>query len=128
MDPRPLVNSVSINQDHTELTVVFDQAMILYKGWSETDYKIYITGYQEPYNITYSLRDSKYLKVTGSDTLIFDLFIVDQMLGHGHETIHIIFLNDQYFRSESTTLRLKDSEWHKYTDITYQNASKDKNQ
>lgn len=126
--PRPVVNSVTISPDQTTLTVVFDQAMILYIGWSVDDFKIYITGYQEPYRLTWTLRDSSTLEVTGSDTYIFDLDITDQMLGYGHEKVHIQFLNDEFFRSESTTLKLVDQDWHRYTDVTYQYASKDPNQ
>ena len=115
MMPRPYVTNVFTNPESTQVTVVFNENMILYAGWQETDFSLYITGYQEPYEITWSLKDSKDLKVTGSSQFVFDVEIKDQMLGSEHEKIHVLFLNHEFFRSQATTLKLID--WHVTTSL-----------
>ena len=126
MMPRPYVDRLYVNEAQTELTVVFNEAMILYVGWVKEDFNIYITGFQEPYEISWSLRDSNVLLVNGSTNFIFDINIKDQMLGYDYETFHVQFLNDEFFRAQATTLKLLN--WTIHTDVTYQYASKQENQ
>lgn len=107
MMPRPYVDSLSMNQESTTLTVVFNESMILYDGWDlERDFNVYIEGAHEPYELTFSIRDSANLEIAGSAIYYFDLNIKDQMLGYQHETVHLQFMNDRYFRAEATTLKL----------------------
>ena len=125
MMPRPYVDYLYVSTDNTQLYVVFNEAMILYTGYLSTDFNIYITGDQDYYDFSWSLRNSNTLQITGNKTYIFDLDIKDQMAGYNHEIIHVQFLNDQYFRSESTTLKLLNWTVSTYTN---QHASKQDDQ
>lgn len=112
---------VLVNLDNTEVTVNFNESMILYSGWNETDFNLFITGDQEIYNLSWTLRNASSLTVTPSDTFIFDIDIVDQMAGYEHERINIQFLNDEFLRASTTTLKLTDWTVSAYT---HQHASK----
>ena len=113
MDPRPSVNRVYMASDSSTLSVEFTANMMLSTGWQKSDFNMYITGPHEPYEFTWSLRDSNNLTVNASDTFVFDLEVVDQFLGYEHEEVHVQFLNDRYFRQETEELRLLD--WDVYT-------------
>lgn len=106
MDPRPYVTGVLVNLNNTEVTVSFNQSMILYSGWNETDFNLYIIGDQESYNISWTLRNASSLTVTSSNTFIFDIDVNDQMAGYEHERVNVQFLNDEFLRAETSTLKL----------------------
>lgn len=106
MMPRPYVDYLYLTQDNKQLVVVFNEPMILYTGWAKTDFNLYLTGFQEPYELSWELKDSNNLVTTANSTIVFDLDIVDQMAGYNHERIHLQFLNDEFFRADATTLRL----------------------
>jgi hypothetical protein len=125
MDSRPYVEYLYVTNDNTQVIVVFDQSMILYSGWQSTDFNLHITGFQENYDLSWTLRDSDSLKTASNQTFIFDIDIKDQMAGYEHERIHVQFLNDEYFRADSTTLKLLN--WT-VSNYTYQHASKQTDQ
>lgn len=125
MMPRPYVDYLYVSSDNSQVVIVFNEAMILYSGWSTADFNMYVTGYQEPYEITWSLRNSDILQVTGNTTYIFDINIKDQMAGYEHEKVHVQFLNDEFFRSEPTTLKLLN--WT-VDAFAYQHASQQEDQ
>ena len=106
MLPRPYVDYLYVNENNTEVMVVFNESMKLSSGWNETDFNLYVSGYQEPYNITWSLRNAENLTTAGSKFFVFDINVKDQMAGHFHERIHVQFLNDEFLRAETTTLKL----------------------
>jgi len=125
MLPRPYVDTLYVNSDNSQLTVIFNEPMILYSGWQLSDFNLYITGFQENYDFTWSLQNSDSLSVTSSKSYVFNLDIKDQMAGYNHERVHLQFLNDEFFRSDITTLKLLN--WTVST-YTYQHASKQDDQ
>ena len=125
MLPRPYVDYLYVTLDNKEVVVVFNESMILYPDWKASDFNLYITGEQEPYEVTWSLRDASSLKTKGNKTYIFDIDVKDQMAGFNNERVHIQFLNDEFFRAESTTLKLLN--WT-VSNYTHQHASQQEDQ
>jgi len=120
MMPRPYVDYLYVTQDNSQVVVVFNEPMILYPGWAKEDINLHITGFQEPYELSWSLKDADLLQTAANSTFTFDLKVVDQMAGFLHERMHVQFLNDQFFRADATTLRLLN--WTVST-YTHQHAS-----
>mmetsp|Transcript_11019 Transcript_11019/g.10921 ORF Transcript_11019/g.10921 Transcript_11019/m.10921 type:complete len:141 (+) Transcript_11019:1673-2095(+) len=125
MKPRPYVEDVFVSLNGSVVIVWFNEKMRLYSGWNESDFNMYITGDQEVYNFTWSLRNATSLEVVGNNEFYFDIDVKDQIAGYGHERINIQFNNDQYFGAEATTLKLLN--WTVSTHL-HQQASKQDDQ
>ena len=80
-----------ISENNKELTVTFNETMMISKYWKNKDWDIYVEGPKEPYEVVWNLTNIEKLAVEASNVFVFEIDVQAQVLGFGFENLVVVW-------------------------------------